>query len=402
MPMLPPSLTNGGVAIAQTAAGTGAAARGSSTVAAAGSGTVSRSRSVVKSSAVGAGASLTMPPLPNQGDSGVDSPSSIERSATKSLASLAATGTRRGSAPGTPPSRDTAATSTAIGQGGTDQVMSSNPTVIIGPHTRLIGNPNAYVDATPSCGARERIQNTLHHETIVDVVPETRRKRPSTRPKLFDPTVDTSNKTLRTNSELTAITVNSSCASLSLMASTSSLAEETPAPSDEATFTTSTANRRHAVQFAPMATYHTIEPRNLKEHGHLWHSDDERQANDEHTKDTIRRFRSLVRRRKEASTPDEQSQILQELDQVNIRGIEHFATRSAWQEQRQEQLAVIQGVLKTQEEQRAAAAAAGADAKADPIVDNEDAMDLALVSASLSFQARKRALVYGLQDAEEA
>lgn len=147
-----------------------------------------------------------------------------------------------------------------------------------------------------------------------------------------------------------------------------------------------------------MATYHTIEPRNLKEHGHLWYSVDERQANDEHTKDTIRRLRSLVRRRKEASTPDEQSQIVQELDQVNIRGIEHFATRSAWQEQRQEQLAVIQGVLKTQKEQRAA----GADAKADPIVDNEDAMDLALVSASLSFQARKRALVYGLQDAEEA
>ena len=188
------------------------------------------------------------------------------------------------------------------------------------------------------------------------------------------------------------------------MASTSSLAEETPAPSDEATFTTTTANRRHAVQFAPMATYHTIEPKNLKEHGHLWYSDDERQANDEHTKDTIRRLRCLVRRRKEASTPDEQSQILQELDQINIRGIEHFATRSAWQEQRQEQRAVIQGVLKTQKEQRAAAAAAtaGADAKADPFVDNEDAMDLALVSASLSFQARKRALVYGLQDAEEA
>ena len=245
---------------------------------------------------------------------------------------------------------------------------------------------------------RERIQNTLHHETIVDVVPETRRKRPSTRPKLFDPTVDTSNKTLRTNSELTAITANSSCVSLSSMASTSSLAEETPAPSDEATFTTTTANRRHAVQFAPMATYHTIESRNLKEHGHLWYSDDERQANDEHTKDTIRRLRSLVRRRKEASTPDEQSQILQELDQVNIRGIEHFATRSAWQEQRQEQrqeqLAVIQGVLKTQKEQRAGAA--------DPIAGNEDAMDIALVSASLSFQARKRALVYGPQDAEEA
>lgn len=192
------------------------------------------------------------------------------------------------------------------------------------------------------------------------------------------------------------------------MAFASSLAEETPAqaPSDEATFTTTTPNRRHAVQFAPMATYHTIEPKNLKEHSHLWYSDDERQANDEHTKDTIRRLRSLVRRRKEASTPDEQNQILQELDQVNIRGIEHFATRSAWQEQRQEQLAVIHGVLKTQKEQRAAAAAATAGAvagaTADPIADNEDAMDLALVSASLSFQARKRALVYGLQDAEEA
>ena len=161
MPMLPPSLTNGGVA--QTAAGTGAAARGSSTVAAAGSGTVYRSRSAVISSAVGAGASLSMPPLPNQGDSGDDSPSSIERSATKSLASLAATGTRRGSAPGTPPSRDAAVTSTAIGQGGTDQVMNSNPTVIIGPHTRLIGNPNACVDATPSCGTCKHGAEALFH-----------------------------------------------------------------------------------------------------------------------------------------------------------------------------------------------------------------------------------------------
>ena len=145
-PVLPPSLTNGGVA--QTAAGTGTAARGSSTVAAAGSGTVSRSRSAVISSAVGAGASLSMPPLPNQGDSGDDSPSSIERSATKSLASLAATGTS--------PSMDTAATRT-------DQVMSSNPTVIIGPHTRLIGNPNAYVDATPSCGTCKHGAEALFH-----------------------------------------------------------------------------------------------------------------------------------------------------------------------------------------------------------------------------------------------
>lgn len=250
---------------------------------------------------------------------------------------------------------------------------------------------------------RERIQNaSLHHETIVDVVPETTRKRPSTRPKLSDPTVDPSNKTLRTNSEFTAITANSSCVSLSSMAFASSLAEEKP--SGEATFQMTTTNRRHAVQFAPMATYHTIEPKNLKEHGHLWYSDDERQANDEHTKDTIRRFRSLVRRRKERSTPDEKSQILQELDQVNIRGIEHFATRSAWQVQRQEQVAVIQGVLKTQKEQRTASATAGAGAIADPVADNanENAMDLALVSASLSFQARKRALVYGLQDAEEA
>ena len=255
---------------------------------------------------------------------------------------------------------------------------------------------------------RERIQNTLLHETIVDVVlPEqqrtqTRRKRSPTRPKVFDPTVEMSNKTLRTNSEFTAITANSSCVSLSSMASELTTMDT---PSDETTArTTATTNRRRAVQFAPMATYHTIEPKNLKDHGHLWYSDDERQDNDEHTKDTIRRFRTLVRRRKEASTPDEQDQILQELDQVNVRGIEHFATRSAWQEQRQEQLTVIQGVLKTQKEQRAAATATSstADAAADSVANDEDAMDLALVSASLSFQARKRALVYGLQDAEEA
>ena len=108
-----------------------------------------------------------MPPLPNQGNSGDDSPSSIERSATKSLASLAATGTRRGSAPGaTPPSRDTAAairSTTTTGQGGTDQVATSNPTVIIGPHTRLIGNPNAYVDATPSVNTCKHGAEALAH-----------------------------------------------------------------------------------------------------------------------------------------------------------------------------------------------------------------------------------------------
>ena len=161
-PMLLPSLPNGGVA--QTAAG-----NGSSTVsaAAADSGTVSSRSAAISSAVVGVGASSSMPPLPNQGNSGDDSPSSIERSATKSLASLAATGTstRRGSAPGaTPPSRDTAASiTTTIGQGGSDQVATSNPTVIIGPHTRLIGNPNAYVDATPSVNTCKHGAEALAH-----------------------------------------------------------------------------------------------------------------------------------------------------------------------------------------------------------------------------------------------
>lgn len=250
---------------------------------------------------------------------------------------------------------------------------------------------------------RERLQNTLQNETIVDVVPQetkTRRKQQSptlTRPKMFDPTVDMSNKTLRTNSEFTAITASSSCVSLSSLATSSSAAPTTTdPPSNETTCTRTMKRSRRAVRFAPMATYHTIQSRNVNEHGHLWYSNDDRQANDEHTKDTIRRFRSLVRQRKKASTSDEQLQVLEAMDQINIRGIEHFATRSTWEEQRREQLAVIQAVLKTQHEQRAASAAA------DPVTDDEGAMDLALVSASLSFQARKRALVYGLQDAEKA
>jgi len=146
-----------------------------------------------------------------------------------------------------------------------------------------------------------------------------------------------------------------------------------------------------------MATYRKIEKKNLKEHGHLWHSDDERRANDEDIKDTIRRLRSLVRKQKKASTSDERNQVLVELNQLTIRGIEQFATRSVWEERRREQLACIKAVVKTNQEQRAATAGAAAE----PLANDEDATDLALVAASLSFRARKRAMVQGLQDAEE-
>ena len=162
MPMLLPSLTNCGVA--ETATGTGTAARGSSVVAAAAaadSGAKSRMSTAI-SSAIGAGASSSMPPLPSQGNNGDDSPSSIERSATKSLASLAATGARRGSPLRTPPSRGTV-TATTADQSGTGQGSNSSPTVIIGPHTRLIGNSNAYVDATPSCGTCKHGAEALAH-----------------------------------------------------------------------------------------------------------------------------------------------------------------------------------------------------------------------------------------------
>jgi hypothetical protein len=81
-----------------------------------------------------------------------ESPSSMERSATKSLASLASTSRR--SALRTP-------TTTTRCQSGTDKV--ANSTVIIGPHTRLNGNPNAFVDAAPSCGTTQHGAEALAH-----------------------------------------------------------------------------------------------------------------------------------------------------------------------------------------------------------------------------------------------
>ena len=92
----------------------------------------SASKNDTKSSVRGDGATSSTPVRGND-----ESPNSMERSATKSLVSLS--------------------------KGGSARRTPTSTYVIIGPHAKLVGNSNAFVDAAPSCGTCKHGAEALAH-----------------------------------------------------------------------------------------------------------------------------------------------------------------------------------------------------------------------------------------------
>ena len=130
----------------------------------------------------------------------------------------------------------------------------------------------------------------------------------------------------------------------------------------------------------------------LDTHGHLWHSDSERTINEQEMVSHVKNFRR--------KSPQEQQECI---SHDYMRGLEQFTSASAMKQLRVERQTLMLTVLKTQEGQRKQPAKQqlGIEARTKLHLVEENALDLALVSAALSLPARKRALALGIQDAED-
>ena len=153
-----------------------------------------------------------------------------------------------------------------------------------------------------------------------------------------------------------------------------------------------TPTTKKKVRFATTATVRPIRRLSLDTHAHLWHSDAEKQINEQEMVKHVKNFRRK-------SKQEQQKCITHDY----MRGLEHFTSASFQRELREERQTLLHAVLKTQNGQRKQLTKNSGNNEAQTTLHlvEENALDLALVSAALSMPARKRALALGLQDAEE-
>ena len=155
-----------------------------------------------------------------------------------------------------------------------------------------------------------------------------------------------------------------------------------------------TPSAKKKVRFVPKATVRPICRMSLDTHAHLWHSDAEKNSNEQEMVKHVENFRRKC--------PQEQQECI---SHDYMRGLEQFASASLQRELREERQALMDAVLETQNGQRKQLTKNSANIEAQTTsrvhVVEENALDLALVSAALSMPARKRALALGLQDAKD-
>ena len=151
--------------------------------------------------------------------------------------------------------------------------------------------------------------------------------------------------------------------------------------------------KKKTVRFATKAIVRPIRRLSLDTHAHLWHSDAEKSINEQEMVKHVKNFRR--------KSPQEQQECISR--DCYMRGLEQFASASLQRELREERKTLMFAVLKTQDGQRKQPEKQqlGIEARTKLHLVEENALDLALVSAALSLPARKRALALGIQDAED-
>lgn len=129
-----------------------------------------------------------------------------------------------------------------------------------------------------------------------------------------------------------------------------------------------------------------------------WHTPDEFRQFQDAIKVEAKILRYLLKKRSREPLSHEEAAAL---DATSIRGIEQFVSRRSFVERGQKQRTAIEGVLAEQQRQRHMASTMPSPSTADvQIAALSD--DLALLSATFSYDAQRRALEQGQIDAIEA
>ena len=179
--------------------------------------------------------------------------------------------------------------------------------------------------------------------------------------------------------------------------STASTPQQEPSSSVSSASPSAVSGEKRRVRFDPDVRGRVFDT-TLHDLLNSWHTPDEFRRLQDVTKAEAKILRYLLKKRSREPLSHEESAAL---DATSIRGIEQFVSRRSFVERGQKQRTVIEGVLAEQQRHRHMTSTRPSPSTTD-VETAALSDDLALLSATFSYDAQRRALEQGQIDAIEA